>query len=184
MNESRQPHVVVGVSGSPASQAALAWAAGEAELRGATLHVVRAWEPARQTAPYATVGARPTGTEDEDAARDGLATAMLAAFGPVPPGGVTTELSAGAPERVIVARSADADLLVLGSTPAAFGDDEPGSIVRACLKLVICPVVVIGSRRGAKPSDARQPVSAGRDHGTGYRQPHRHGGLAARVSSR
>ena len=56
MNESGQSRVVVGVSGSLASKAALQWAAAEAALRGATLHVVRAWEPARRTAPYAVAG--------------------------------------------------------------------------------------------------------------------------------
>lgn len=153
MSESRQARVVVGVSGSPASKAALQWAAAEAALRGATLHVVRAREPARRTAPYATVGARPTGTEDRDAARDRLAAIMLAAFGPVRPAGMTAELAEGAPVRVIVSRSADADLLVLGSSPASYGDDQPGPVVRACLKLAPCPVVVIGIAHGAALAD-------------------------------
>src|SRR5581483_6949732 len=46
--------IVVGVAGSAASAAAVTWAAREAELRGAVLHAVHAWEPAaRGRAPYA-----------------------------------------------------------------------------------------------------------------------------------
>jgi len=186
VNESGQSRVVVGVSGSLASKAALQWAAAEAALRGATLHVVRAWEPARRTAPYAVAGARLTGTEDRDAVRDGLAATMLAAFGPVTPDGVTAELAEGAPERVIVSRSADADLLVLGSSPASYGDDQPGSVVRACLKLALCPVVVIGiAHSAALAAPAAAPVAAGREHAAaGARHQRRHAGLAGRVSSR
>ena len=41
MSNVRHQVIVVGVSGSPASGAALSWAAEEARLRGARLHVVR-----------------------------------------------------------------------------------------------------------------------------------------------
>ncbi|MPZ79063.1 MAG: hypothetical protein GEV28_01120 [Actinophytocola sp.] len=42
-SEVEQPVIVVGVDGSPGSVEALRWAAGQAELIGATLHVLIAW---------------------------------------------------------------------------------------------------------------------------------------------
>jgi nucleotide-binding universal stress UspA family protein len=59
MSNDHRQLIVVGVSGSPASRAALSWAAEEARLRSARLRVVRVWDPARRAAPYAGVGATP-----------------------------------------------------------------------------------------------------------------------------
>ncbi|HEY3035148.1 MAG TPA: universal stress protein, partial [Streptosporangiaceae bacterium] len=62
-----KPRIVVGVDESPASLAALRWAAREAGLRATRLQVVRAWERARwRLAPYAS-RVRPGG-RDEDRA--------------------------------------------------------------------------------------------------------------------
>lgn len=155
MARNRQ-HIVVGVSGSVASGAALSWAAEEARLRRATLHVVRVWDPARHAASYAAVGATPTGEEEHAAARDGLAAAMRAEFGPATPDGVTAELAEGVPERVLVDRSGDADLLVLGVTTSAWlAGRSAGPVVRACLARARCPVAVVGGVDGA-------PLPAGR----------------------
>src|SRR5947199_9047886 len=50
-----KPRIVVGVDESPASLAALRWAAREAGLRATRLQVVQAWERARwRVAPYAS----------------------------------------------------------------------------------------------------------------------------------
>lgn len=148
MTRNRQ-HIVVGVSGSPASGAALSWAAEEAGLRKARLHVIRVWDPARHAAPYALVSAMPTREEKRAAAGAGLAAVMRAQFGPATPGGVTAELAEGVPERVLVDRSADADLLVLGVTgPAWLAGRSAGPVVRACLARARCPVVIIGRADG------------------------------------
>jgi nucleotide-binding universal stress UspA family protein len=161
MTNDRQQLIVVGVNGSPASGAALGWAAEEARLRGARLHVVRVWDPARHAAPYAAIGATPTGEEERAAARDGLAAAMRAEFGPVAPGGVTAELAEGVAERVLVDRSAVADLLVLGVTnPAWLAGRFAGPVVRACLARARCPVVIIGDANGAPVPAGRAPVDA------------------------
>jgi nucleotide-binding universal stress UspA family protein len=157
MTKNRQ-RIVVGVSGSLASGAALSWAAEEARLRNTTLHVVRVWDPAKHAASYAAAGATPTGEEEQTAARDGLAAAMRAEFGPAVPDGVTAELAEGVPERVLVDRSADADLLVLGGTaPAWLAGRSAGPVVRACLARAWCPVVVIVDRApvstGLAPAD-------------------------------
>ena len=161
MSNVRQQVIVVGVSGSLASGAALSWAAEEARLRGARLHVVRVWDPARHAAPYAAVGATPTGEEELASARDGLAAAMRAEFGRVTPDGVSAELAEGVPERVLVDRSVGADLLVLGVTsPAWLAGRSAGPVVRVCLARAQCPVVVIGDADCVPVSAGQAPVQS------------------------
>jgi len=156
MRTDRQHHIVVGVSGSPASRTALSWAAEEATLRQAGLRVVRAWDPARHAAPYASAGALPTCDEERGTAYGGLVAAVRAQFGPFPRDGVTVELAEGVPERVLVDRSADADLLVLGMTAPAWTTGwPPGPVVRACLARSLCPVAVIAGTGQRSPSDGR-----------------------------
>jgi nucleotide-binding universal stress UspA family protein len=155
MTDDRQHGIVVGISGSRASLTALRWAAAEARLRGASLHVVRAWDPARHAAPYAGAVHVPTGDEHGAEVRAMLAADMRAELGPVTPEGVTAELAEGTPERVMVAQSARADLLVLGvTTPPWLPDPPEGPVIRACLAHARCPVVVVGSAGGAHaPAD-------------------------------
>jgi nucleotide-binding universal stress UspA family protein len=161
MTKNRRQRIVVGVSGSSASGAALSWAAEEARLRKAKLHVVRVWDPARHAAPYAAVGAMPTGEEDQAAACGSLAAAMRAEFGPATPDNVTAELAEGVPERVLVDRSTDADLLVLGVTaPAWLAGRSAGPVVRACLARARCPVVVICGADAVPTSDGRPLAGA------------------------
>lgn len=164
MSKDQQQDIVVGVSGSPASRTALSWAADEARLRQARLRVVRVWDPARHAAPYARVGAAPTGDEELGACCDGLAEVVRAEFGPVPPGHVTAELAAGVPERVLVDLSTGADLLVLGmNTPAWLTGRSPGPVVRACLARSRCPVAVIAgpSQVGLPGGRVRLPRTDG-----------------------
>ena len=85
-----KPRIVVGVDESPASLAALRWAAREAGLRAARLQVVQAWERARwRVAPYAScVRLRGTGEDRSAAGADllvlgGVASTGRDAIGPV-----------------------------------------------------------------------------------------------------
>jgi nucleotide-binding universal stress UspA family protein len=161
MSYSRQQCIVVGVSGSAASLTALRWAMDEARLRAASLNVVRAWDPARHAAPYAAPGHLPTCDEDHSTARDGLAAAMREAFGPGAPDGVVAELAEGVPERVLVDRSADADLLVLGvASPAWLAGRSAGPVVRACLGRASCPVVLVGGTGGGPAPGRRASADA------------------------
>jgi nucleotide-binding universal stress UspA family protein len=159
MKENAQQHILAGFSGSQASLIALRWAIDEARLRRAELQVVRVWDPARHTAPYASAGQRPTCDEQETAVRAGLAAAMQAAFGPAVPDGVSAEVAEGTPERVLVARSAAADLLVIGEAMPPWRAGQPaGPVVRACLAHASCPVVVVGSAV-SRPASARRELA-------------------------
>lgn len=155
-----QPLIVVGASGSAASVAALRWAADEAKRRRARLHVVSSWEE-ELIAPYANAAA-PTPDQQRAAAGTGLATLLRTVFGPVPPAEVTAELTHGLAAHALIDRSAEADLLVLGSASAPDRTGRSlGPVVRACLHGCPCPVVVVDAverpRHGSPAVQAHRP---------------------------
>lgn len=154
MNETTQPEIVVGVSGSRASVAALRWAADEALRRHSRLSVFCVWDHRLRPAHYAVIGENRAPADVRAALRSRLEAAMRAAFGPVPPDGVDAELAEGVPERVLIDRSAIAALLVLGAArPQDAHGLSVGPVLRACLSRARCPVVVVSVAAG---QDARQ----------------------------
>ena len=149
MNQTTQPEIVVGVSGSRASVAALRWAADEARRRHTRLSVVCAWDHSLRPAPYAEVGGNHAASDAKAAVHSGLAAAIRVAFGPVAPACIDTELAEGVPERVLIDRSAIADLLVLGTAWSQdAGGLSVGPVIRACLSRARCPVVVVSAGAG------------------------------------
>jgi nucleotide-binding universal stress UspA family protein len=157
MNSVRPAVVVVGVSGSAASAAALRWAADEARRRHAELRVVHGWD-LEQRAPYAA-DAGPSAGQQVAAAAGELTSVLRLVFGSEAPGQLSAELVPGVPERVLINRSAEADLLVLGSAaPPPGAGREVGPVVRACLHRAQCPVVVVGAAAAA----SGDPAAAGR----------------------
>ena len=160
MTEPAEQRIVVGVKRSAASLAALRWAAAEARLRHAALHVVHAWEPAARRASYAILGDSPAGGQERLRARDNLAAIMLAAFGTDMPAGMTAEITEGMAERVLADRSRDADLLVLGAAADAGITGRPaGPVIRACMRSARCPLVIITAAAGAQRPVANAPVA-------------------------
>jgi nucleotide-binding universal stress UspA family protein len=144
MDTSIRPKIVVGVSGSRASAAALAWAAAEAQGRHAELLVVRAWQP-EQLAPCAMQSGRRDRRQQQEAVTGDLAASLSVAFGADEQHRLTTRVLEGTAERVLADASTGADLLVLGSTSApALADCAIGPVIRSCLGRAHCPVVVIG----------------------------------------
>jgi len=150
-----KPTILVGVSGSQASEAALSWAAAESRQRGARLVAIRCWEPGR-LAYYAINGPIADAAHQRQAATWELATSLHTVFGGRLPADLYTELIEGMAERVLVDRSAGADLLVLGATtsPGVSGRSI-GPVIRSCLIRAHCPVVVIGPE-GASAGPASQ----------------------------
>ncbi|MGH3254248.1 MAG: universal stress protein [Streptosporangiaceae bacterium] len=149
--------IVVGVDGSKASAAGLCWAAKEAGLRRAALHVVHAWDGAgRHRAPYAPLGGLASPEEDRAAAALLLAAIIFAALGPATPVPLRAELAEGRAERVLLDRAAGAELLVLGSTGCrGHLQDALGPVHRACLRSAPCPVVIVGGAVKASAAPAR-----------------------------
>ncbi len=143
--------VVVGVDGSPGSRAALVLALERAAERGADVEVV-----ATYSVPYPWAGGRgllpdPTALHDatETGARalldDLLHTPAVASLGLPTPELVVSEGPAGA---VLIERSRDADLLVVGSRGrGAVRSALLGSVALHCVTGAACPVLVVGSEQ-------------------------------------
>lgn len=149
-----QRRIVVGVHGSAGSLTALRWAAREAELLGAHVHVVRAWEhEARWVAPYARRVSRPGREEAGAVAGAALEEAVQLALGPTSPVPVTVEVAEGLAARVLRDRAVGAEFLVLGAAARQPGDGI-GPVARVCLRHAPCPVVVVSAEM------ARHPVPA------------------------
>jgi nucleotide-binding universal stress UspA family protein len=143
--------VVVGVSGSQASFAALVAAATEAKLRGAVLHVVAVEEPPPPRAPYAppfTTEAAPGTDDDLVRGRAASLTSDVA---------MTYERLHGPAPKMLQMASRGAELLVIGRTN--YGDvlsrtnhaDVIGPTARACVAHAACPVLVVGPASTATP---------------------------------
>lgn len=144
VNEQRKPTILVGVSGSPASAAALRWAEDEADRRHGELKIVRIWQPERR-ASYARAPVRADSPADPELASKELADTVRAVLGPSPLPDTTAVVVEGRAERELVAESAGADLLVLGSGSRI----SIGPVVRTCLTHAHCPVVVVSPPDGA-----------------------------------
>jgi nucleotide-binding universal stress UspA family protein len=139
MNADSAPTILVGVSGSPASAAALRWAEDEAVRRHGRLRIVLSWQQERR-AFYAHPPSRAGIDAGDKRARRALVDAVRAVLGPGPHDDATAEVVEGTAERTLVAESAGADLLVLGSGSSP----SIGPVVRTCLSQARCPVVVVG----------------------------------------
>jgi nucleotide-binding universal stress UspA family protein len=160
VTEPGQQPVVVGVKWSAGSLAALRWAAAEARLRRTALHVVHAWEPAARAASYAILGDRPASEQERRRAEGNLGAIMRAAFGRERPAGITAEVAEGMAERILADRSRDACLLVLGAAADAGLAGRPaGPVIRACMRSVPCPLVIITAATGAPPPVLSAPVA-------------------------
>jgi nucleotide-binding universal stress UspA family protein len=160
MPENLKPFIVVGVSDSVASKAALRWAADEARRRGSRLVVVRVWEPAH-IASYVPHAQLVDAASDRRAVTCELASALYGTLGAKLPSYLFTKVIEGMPDRVLADESAGADMIVLGSSSApTFIGGSIGPVIRSCLSRGHCPVVVINPEDMAGRPQHRRGVSA------------------------
>ena len=147
----RRPRVLVGVDGSAPGRAALEFAVGEARLRDAVLEAVMAV----QVPDYAWIDPYGCAHPEEDTlrrAREKL-DRMLASVHtdglPLDP--VVTAVPA---PQALVDRSADSDLLVVGSRGhGGFRGLVLGSVSMQCVLHAHCPVTVV--RAEPQPAEPR-----------------------------
>ncbi|MBT8159540.1 MULTISPECIES: universal stress protein [Arthrobacter] len=140
--------IVVRVDGSDGSRAALAWAVNEAQLRGASVHAVIAWE--RITGPGATNGwavgtGGPSGDTDPVMATATVEVTRLAKES-VKGSDVTISCEAieGHPAQVLVQCAEGAAALVVGSRGhGGFVGALLGSVSQHVVAHARCPVVLI-----------------------------------------
>jgi len=112
----RYRRIVVGVDGSPVSRQALQWAAVEAELRNCPLDVVYGWQVSSEPRPEGIgIGVAPPLEAYEQQAAKRIQSIVDETLGPRPHARLTVHAVHRSPGRALIERSADADLLVLGS---------------------------------------------------------------------
>lgn len=137
--------VVVGVDTSEPSRGALRWAARQAKLTGSELRVVISWE-IPSMAYWAPL---PEGLDLEKDAASALHQCVLDVLGQDPDVRVTEVVREGHPAPALLAESADADLLVVGSRGhGEFAGMLIGSVSEHCVTHASCPVVVVRTKRG------------------------------------
>lgn len=135
------PRIVVGVDGSEASLRALEFAAEEARLRRASLHVIRAF-------PAPTAAGIPVPVEYFDEleaeARRELDLAVDAVPACAGAREVVRTVVAESPVSALLAASSEADILVVGSRGrGGFSALVLGSVSQQCVQHAQCPVVIV-----------------------------------------
>jgi nucleotide-binding universal stress UspA family protein len=136
--------IVVGIDGSPAADAALAFALEEARLRKLPLRIICAWE----IAPLEYTGAALISTPDLAAeaghhAEDVLARA-LETIGPEPGVEIETVAAHGHPPTVLAEQSEGATLLVVGSRGhGGFASLVLGSVSQAVAHRGVAPLAIV-----------------------------------------
>jgi nucleotide-binding universal stress UspA family protein len=130
-------YVLVGVDGSPASHAAVRWAAEQARGLGHELHLLHAREGGRPTA-FPALPPRDDGDVlDGEGDLDEALT-------------VRREVVDGRPSRALVEASTGAVMVVLGRPRGGVGPwPGPNSVTRRVLAESACPVVLVPERLGA-----------------------------------
>jgi nucleotide-binding universal stress UspA family protein len=130
--------VVVGVEDVASSGAAVDWAADEAHFRGARLHLVQAWQWARDNpAPLEATLVR-------EASERTLGTLVGQASDRYPDLAVSSAAVEAAPRETLTALSAEAQLLVVGSRGlGGFPGLLTGSTTLHVAAQAVCPVVVV-----------------------------------------
>lgn len=157
--------ILVGVDGSPASVAAVRWAAAEARLRGLRLHVVHVRELHDVAQAHYAPPSAGRGAADPAAEGSTMRTLIEEAIGQEGWAAVRFEIVDGLPVRVLLDRAPGAAMLVLGSTRSFGLADLPvgkpkaplGPVARDCLRAAPCPVVIV-TEPGMRPEPG--PVHA------------------------
>ncbi|KAA1250293.1 universal stress protein [Mycobacterium simiae] len=158
--------VVVGADGSPASNAAVCWAARDAAMRNIPLTVVHVvstdvatWPPM----PYPDTWA----VWQEDEGRKVIAAAVKIAEESIPSEHkltVKSEIVFSTPVPTMVEMSAEAELMVVGSSGrGALSRALLGSVSSSLVRRARCPVAIIRDEDPLMPDPQHAPVLLGID---------------------
>jgi nucleotide-binding universal stress UspA family protein len=144
--------IIVGVDRSAGAEEALRFAFEEAQLRGATLRAIHAWQFGYIGAP-SLEGAVPVlgaGLDEHRSAAGAVLDAMVREA--IPDAGdveIERRVVEGAAAAVLVEESRGADLLVVGSRGhGGFAQLLLGSVSQQCAHHAECPVVIVRPRAG------------------------------------
>ncbi len=150
-----RPEVVVGIDESPASAAALRWAAAHSRATGLPLRLVRTWQLSAAASAGLGSGA---GEYLEAAAADARARATRWVLNTLGPDAArvrwTLEVHEGGPGPVLVAVSHGAPLVVVGTHEhAGLHRAVSGSVSHYLLSHADGPVVAVPPGAEARPSE-------------------------------
>jgi nucleotide-binding universal stress UspA family protein len=142
--------IIVGVDASADARAALWWAVDEARLRGSTLLLVHA--AAHNSAELAGVGVRSSRRAHDHAGESLLAECAVEASHRQPGVLITRVLSQAAAADELIALSAEAELLVLGTRGRIDSFDTIlGSVSHHVAAHAGCPVVLVADSPTVQP---------------------------------
>jgi nucleotide-binding universal stress UspA family protein len=158
--------IIVGVDGSPASDAAVGWAAHEAVMRAVPLTLMHVQDPATRTWSQIKVLEEVAGWQKAEG-RGILANASKIAHDIANGTGQITingDLEFSAPGPTLVDRSEDAQLIVVGTDGrGALVRNLLGSVSSGLVRHARCPVAVIHDEETPMPHPANAPVLVGVD---------------------
>jgi nucleotide-binding universal stress UspA family protein len=140
--------ILVGVDGSDKSIAALRWAAEFAFGQKAHLQVLTAWKSPFPTIELIAIGLNLDMDEINDrpaqVAKYRLDKALEAVYGASKPEDVDCSIEEGYAGLLLVERSRDADLLVVGNRGRGpMIETLMGSVSTYCASLAHCPVLIV-----------------------------------------
>lgn len=138
--------IIAGVDGSDSSRAALNWAYDEAAHHGASLTVVASWEPPTlpMSPPYGSLPEKGYETQPKASALAMLDELVAALEERMPAVDVRTSIEEGSPAEVLIERSKECDLVVVGSRGhGGFAGMLLGSVSQHLVAHAHCPVVVV-----------------------------------------
>jgi nucleotide-binding universal stress UspA family protein len=143
--EGDAPRIVVGVDGSAASRAAFRWAVRQAELTGATVQAITAWQYPVATGGYAWAPVAVLDSTDlQEAAEKTLADEISEVVGARTDIKLLPQAVEGNPAQVLLDAAAGAEVLVVGSRGhGGFASALLGSVSQHCVHHANCPVVII-----------------------------------------
>jgi nucleotide-binding universal stress UspA family protein len=137
--------IVVGVDGSPSSQAALQWAADQAIRTGADVEAVIAWEYPAVAAGFGLApAAMVTSSQYREYANKVLTDAISRVTGPGSSVRFSTRVGEGNAAQILLNEAAGEELLVVGSRGhGTFAGAVLGSVSHRVAHHAPCPVVVV-----------------------------------------
>lgn len=144
---SRHQRILLGVGGRDVGAPAVRFAFREAAARGCALRVLSVWrQPAPRPAEHALITGDPAHSAEARAATL-LDKALEGPAREYPDVRVSRDTPEGAAARILVERSAAADLLVVGARrQGSFIGLELGRVAHRALHHAACPVVIVPQR--------------------------------------